>query len=93
MNETQPTKKEQRQAKINKIVMISKEIKNLISQSVDNPKLKEQVLPLVEDLETICKAQAEALRLSQVVILYDLTEKQKGFYKSLYTKEFNKIFN
>lgn len=87
------TKKEQRQEKLNKIVKNAKELKQLIMHSSINNDLKAQILPLVEEIESLCKAQAEALRLSQVVILYELTEKQKGFFKSLYLKEINKIFN
>lgn len=95
MSETQQkTKKEQRQEKVNEIVKVSKELETIINQSVEEPELKAQILPLIEKIMSLCKAQAEALRLSQVVILYDLkSEKQKGFFKSLYIKEINKIFN
>ncbi|MBQ8425659.1 MAG: hypothetical protein IJX17_06520 [Clostridia bacterium] len=94
MSDKQPTKKEQRQEKVNEIVKVSKELKTVINQSVIDDELKAQILPLIEEIEVLCKAHAEALRLSQVVILYDLkTEKQRGFFKSLYLKEINKIFN
>ena len=93
MSDKQPTKKEQRQEKVNEIVKVSKELKSIINQSVIDDELKAQILPLIEEIEVLCKAHAEALRLSQVVILYDLTEKQRGFFKSLYLKEINKIFN
>ena len=89
----EPTKKEKRQEKLNKLVKISKELNQLVDKSSINDDLKAQILPLIKEIQTLCKAQAEALRLSQVVILYELTEKQKGFYKSLYLKEINKIFN
>ena len=88
-----PTKKEQIKEKVNEIVKVSKELKTVINQLVIDDELKAQILPLIEEIEVLCKAHAEALRLSQVVILYDLTEKQRGFFKSLYRKEINKIFN
>lgn len=95
MSETQQkTKKEQRQESINQVVVVSKELYSIINQSVEEPELKAQILPLIEKIMSLCKAQAEALRLSRVVILYDLkSEKQRGFFKSLYMKEINKIFN
>lgn len=86
------TKKEQRKAKINEIIGVASEIEEFVNQSSEITN-KSKILPLIEKLKELCKAQAEALRLSQIVILYDLTEKQKGFFKSLYLKEINKILN
>lgn len=86
------TKKEQRKAKINEIIGVASEIEEFVNQSSEITD-KSKILPLIEKLKELCKAQAEVLRLSQIVILYDLTEKQKGFFKSLYLKEINKILN
>ena len=83
MSETtkQPTKKEQQDERINKIVKVSKELEILINQSVTNPDIKAKISPLIKELNDLCEAQATILRLARMIYFYKyLKPEQKNQY-------------
>ncbi len=93
MNDNKQTKKEQEKEAVYKLVTVLKELEEIINQSVIDEELRSKIDFKLKELKSVCEAQKEALRLSKIVIVYDLSEKQKGFYKHLYLKELNKILN
>lgn len=89
------TKKEIRKENRNKIVKLTEELGNKISQSIFivDEQFKQELLFSVAEILELCQAQSEAIRFAEMVACWNLSAEKDILFKALLRKQLDKILN